>query len=365
MNTETSEDMSSLSTQANHEAGSETKRKFLAAINLTRAMKSKDEDCVRTENCGLPTTIEVLTSNGQTVPLQRATTQETDVDEACTLGNEITLLVMDSFPKQFSGTRTDSNVDFSESVAPTELPVAEFQHKNDAGDLSDDLSWLINFKPGASSIAAEVEDGHKGGGGNNNNGLIDNRQQHQPDLKLPVRPKRRRQRKRRAEKIKGTAMGHPVEKIRRPPNAFMFFSNEWRKKIAAIYPEESNRQISVRLGGMWKGIEGVHKNVYFALARQAEAEHKKKYPDYVYIPVEARTQKLLREQARDMKFGRTRRLTTAQTSSARPLPAEEHQKGGTTGTPGVASSEGQNKISQNSAPYNTQSATAGISELPL
>lgn len=36
------------------------------------------------------------------------------------------------------------------------------------------------------------------------------------------------------------------EKIPRPPNAFMIFANEWRKRLALQYPTESNKVISVR-----------------------------------------------------------------------------------------------------------------------
>ncbi|XP_021927988.1 sex-determining region Y protein-like [Zootermopsis nevadensis] len=192
----------------------------------------------------------------------------------------------------------------------------------------------------------------------NNNSLID-----QPDLKLEVRPKRCRQLKGGEKKCK-----HPVAKIRRPPIAFMLFSNEWRKKIAIKHPGESNRQISVRLGLMWKAMEGVQKIEYFTLARQADAEHKKKYPDYVYNPKEVRRQKRLREQARGKKL---RRLTTAQTSSARPMPAEEHQREGRfprtqvvalsePTNPTFSEFEGQNQIGENSPPSKTQSSTAEI-----
>jgi hypothetical protein len=35
-------------------------------------------------------------------------------------------------------------------------------------------------------------------------------------------------------------------KIRRPPNAFIIFANEWRQKLAAQYPAERNKDISIR-----------------------------------------------------------------------------------------------------------------------
>ncbi|KDR18523.1 hypothetical protein L798_07712 [Zootermopsis nevadensis] len=97
---------------------------------------------------------------------------------------------------------------------------------------------------------------------------------------------------------------------------------------------------------MWRDIDVEHKEEYYARARQADAEHKKKYPDYVYNPLDACNQKRLWDQARAKKLRRTRRqlakrrVTTAQTISARPLPAQEqeHQQGGFTGGQGVASS---------------------------
>jgi hypothetical protein len=38
----------------------------------------------------------------------------------------------------------------------------------------------------------------------------------------------------------------PIRKVPRPPNSFMLFGLEWRKKLAADFPSESNRSISVR-----------------------------------------------------------------------------------------------------------------------
>ncbi|KAJ1529822.1 hypothetical protein ONE63_006563 [Megalurothrips usitatus] len=88
------------------------------------------------------------------------------------------------------------------------------------------------------------------------------------------------------------------DRIPRPPNAFMLFANEYRKKLSCENPRESNKDISVRLGTMWKSMTKEKKDTYFELARLVDAEHKKKYPDYVYNPKEARLRKAMRDQVR-------------------------------------------------------------------
>jgi hypothetical protein len=79
-----------------------------------------------------------------------------------------------------------------------------------------------------------------------------------------------------------------VSKIRRPPNAFMIFANEWRRKLASENPSESNKAISIRLGIMWKGMDPTEKEGYYNASKQADFEHKQKYPGYYYSPKEAR-----------------------------------------------------------------------------
>ncbi|XP_029669354.1 uncharacterized protein LOC115239140 [Formica exsecta] len=96
-----------------------------------------------------------------------------------------------------------------------------------------------------------------------------------------------------------TAVG-VKRKIPRPANAFMLFANEWRRKLAAENPRESNKDISVRLGIFWKNMSKDVKEKYFALAREVDREHKRKYPDYVYNPKEARLRKAMREQTREL-----------------------------------------------------------------
>lgn len=61
-------------------------------------------------------------------------------------------------------------------------------------------------------------------------------------------------------------------------NAFMVFANANRKRIAEMYPHESNKEISKRLGISWKGLSAEEKTKYFEIARMIDGEHKRKYP---------------------------------------------------------------------------------------
>jgi hypothetical protein len=90
-------------------------------------------------------------------------------------------------------------------------------------------------------------------------------------------------------------------KVRRPPNAYIIFANEWRKIISAQNPGEKTQQISTRLGAMWKSLTDDERDHYTHTARKLNAEHRRKYPNYVYCPNVARTQKALRAKARDRK----------------------------------------------------------------
>lgn len=58
----------------------------------------------------------------------------------------------------------------------------------------------------------------------------------------------------------------------------MLFANENRKKLAQKFPLDSNKEISKRLGNYWRNLQPEEKNMYFAKAKEVDAEHKKKYP---------------------------------------------------------------------------------------
>lgn len=57
---------------------------------------------------------------------------------------------------------------------------------------------------------------------------------------------------------------------------------------------ESNKEISVRLGVMWKNLNSDAKETYYSASRKADEDHKRKYPGYYYSPKEARIRKTLK-----------------------------------------------------------------------
>ena len=68
------------------------------------------------------------------------------------------------------------------------------------------------------------------------------------------------------------------ERIRRPPNAFMIFGQQYRKVLANQFQNLSNKQISKLLGNEWKKMEPMNKEHYHTLAREAYQTHLAKYP---------------------------------------------------------------------------------------
>jgi hypothetical protein len=116
-------------------------------------------------------------------------------------------------------------------------------------------------------------------------------------------------------------------KIRRPPNAYIIFAKEWRKILAAQNPNEKIQQISTRLGAMWKSLTDDERDHYMHTAHKLEIEHRTKYPNYVYCPNTARTQKARREEARDLKRRiaqrRMKNSAPADTSSSHQAPQEQ------------------------------------------
>ncbi|XP_021941702.1 sex-determining region Y protein-like [Zootermopsis nevadensis] len=99
----------------------------------------------------------------------------------------------------------------------------------------------------------------------------------------------------------------------------------------------------MRLGCMWRTIQNKDKEGYFARARQADEEHRKKYPDYVYNPNVAREQKILRKKAQKKMLrhqsAKRRQSAKRSVSRAKTRRAREHQQAETTGGGRVTSSK--------------------------
>lgn len=72
------------------------------------------------------------------------------------------------------------------------------------------------------------------------------------------------------------------DNARRPPNAFILYSQAMRSTVRQENPSLSNTECSRLLGKMWKEVPSEVKLQYKQRAAAAQEEFKKEHPDYTY-----------------------------------------------------------------------------------
>ncbi|CAF2143697.1 unnamed protein product [Rotaria magnacalcarata] len=75
-----------------------------------------------------------------------------------------------------------------------------------------------------------------------------------------------------------------VNRVKRPMNAFMVFSQIERRKIVQLAPDMHNAEISKYLGARWKRLTEIERRPFIDEAERLKMLHSREYPDYKYKP---------------------------------------------------------------------------------
>lgn len=108
-------------------------------------------------------------------------------------------------------------------------------------------------------------------------------------------------------------------RIKRPMNAFMVWSQIQRKEICQNQPDLHNAEISKRLGKRWKLLSESEKKVYRDEAEVLRQFHQKEYPNYKYRPRKKTSKPAETAKAKERK--RPRKSVSLSSLSPSPSPS--------------------------------------------
>ncbi|KAK9686132.1 Glycosyl transferase family 2 [Popillia japonica] len=76
-----------------------------------------------------------------------------------------------------------------------------------------------------------------------------------------------------SENAKGSSL-LPVLPVRAalPPKAFMMYAKIMRNNLTILYPNESSKEISIRIGGLWQNLSHDEKIKFYEIAKRKEGE---------------------------------------------------------------------------------------------
>lgn len=104
-----------------------------------------------------------------------------------------------------------------------------------------------------------------------------------------------------AEETQKISFMSQQEKLKRPPNAYLLFNRDMRRKLLKATPKMTVGEISKEIGDWWKILPAEKKEYYVKEASLLKEEHLKKYPDFIYT---RRSKAELAEAKRSSKLGR-------------------------------------------------------------
>ncbi|CEP12666.1 hypothetical protein [Parasitella parasitica] len=106
-----------------------------------------------------------------------------------------------------------------------------------------------------------------------------------------------------------TPLAITLEKLKRPPNAYLLFNRDMRRKLLEQSPKMTVAEISKEVGDWWKALPDAEREYYVKQASMLKEEHLKKHPDFIYT---RRSKAELAEAKKASKLGRKLKSETQQ-----------------------------------------------------